>query len=54
VPAEQTTAELAYQRGVEPKQLLARGRQPNAPSRSAMKPSTATLIEEISMGFRRA
>jgi hypothetical protein len=39
---------------VETKQLLAGGPHPNAPSRSAIKPSTETLIEEISLGFTGA
>jgi len=30
---------------MEPKQLVARDAPPNAPSRSAIKPSTETLIE---------
>src|SRR5207248_7620724 len=43
--AAQIAAELAYLRCVETKLLLVRDRQPNAPSRSAMKPSTETPIE---------
>src|SRR3954470_18986131 len=43
--AAQIAAQLAYLLDVETKLLLARGPHPNAPSRSAIKPSTETLIE---------
>ena len=43
--AEEIRAELAYLREVKAELLVARAPHANAPSRSAMKPSTETLIE---------